>query len=196
MVDRPRIRVGAADVAQRKWNTRGVIRRWNLIAPLLTASCWTAQNTPPTDPQATIETTIPADCKPATRSRASDIELTTCSVAHGGEAEWRAYLVQPGRADPLDEPNARAVAVVGALAGAPIVFVKATGTDGREAMQIWRLPAGARDAPSLAGTFDGKTTELALDDHGATIKTCDDTCASKSVRWVDGALVVEDVAAQ
>jgi hypothetical protein len=166
-----------------------VIRR---CVPLVLASCWTAQNTPPADPQPTIETAIPADCKPATSSRAGDIELTTCSVAHGGETEWRAYLVQPSRVDPLDEPNARAVAVVGALAGAPVVFVKATGIDGREAMQIWRLG----NAPSLAGTFDGKTAELAIDDRGARIKTCDDACASKSVRWVDGALVVEDVPAQ
>ncbi|HEX4452618.1 MAG TPA: hypothetical protein VH143_17190 [Kofleriaceae bacterium] len=172
-----------------------MIRRWNLFAALLMASCWTAQ-TPPVDPQQATEATIPADCKPATRSRAGDIELTTCSVAHGGEAEWRAYLVQPGRVDPLDEPNARAVAVVGALAGSPVVFVKMTGTDGREAMQIWRLPADAKSAPSLAGTFDGKTAELAIDDRGAVIKTCDDACAGKSVRWVDGALVVEDVAAQ
>jgi hypothetical protein len=70
------------------------------------------------------------------------------------------------------------------------VFVKATGTDGREAMQIWRLGS----TPSLAGTFDGKTAELATSDRGAMIKTCDDACTSKSVRWVDGALVVEDVA--
>jgi hypothetical protein len=164
-----------------------VLRRF---VPLVLASCWTAQNTPPADPQPERETAIPAECKPATHSRAGDIELTTCSVAHGGETEWRAYLVQPGRADPLDEPNARAVAIVGVLAGAPIAFVKTTGTDGREEIQIWRLGS----TPGLAGTFDGKTAELATDDRGAMIKTCDDTCASKSVRWVDGALVVEDVA--
>jgi hypothetical protein len=154
------------------------------------ASCWTAQNTPPAEPQATTQTSIPAECKPATHSQAGELALTTCSVARGGEPEWAAYLIQADRVDPLDEPNARAVAIVGVLAGAPIAFVKATGTDGRETMQIWRVGG----APSLAGTFDGKTAELAIDDRGAMIKTCDDTCASKSVRWVDGALVVEDVA--
>jgi hypothetical protein len=170
-----------------------VIRRWNLLAALLaTTSCWTAQNTPQVEPQQTVASDIPEDCVPATHSQVGDVELTTCSVARGSEAEWRAYLVQPSRADPLDEPNARALAIVGALAGTPLVFVKLTGVDGRESIQVWR-----RDGkPSLVGAFDGKTAALTIDDRGATIRACDsdDACATKSVRWVDGALVLDQSA--
>jgi hypothetical protein len=174
---------------RRKWNTRAVIRCWNPLVALALCSCWTAQNTPPpAEPKPEVATDIPADCKVARHTQLGAVELTTCSIAHGGETEWRAYLGQGDRVDPLDEPNVNGIGLAGAIAGAPVAILKVIGVDGREAIQIWRLDNGA---PQLAGTFDGKTADVATDEHGASIKTCEDACTTKSARWVDGALVVE-----